>query len=107
MTPEKIVQNKIVDYLNKLANDGLPVFVERRNAGGFSYKTGIPDLYASINSIHVEIEVKRPGGELSIMQQKYRDKCFKRRMIWACFDNIDDCIILVNKLLSINIPKLF
>ena len=58
MTPEKKVQNQIVNYLNELQTNGFPVFVERRNAGGFSYKKGIPDLYASVNGLHIEIEVK-------------------------------------------------
>ena len=65
MTPEKRVQNKIVDYLHALEDEGFPIFVERRNAGGFSYKKGIPDLYAVINGQHVEIEVKRESVESS------------------------------------------
>lgn len=89
MTPEKIVQNNIVDYLNRLANEGLPVLVERRNAGGFSYKKGIPDLYAIINGIHLEIEVKRPGGQPSMMQLKYADKCRAKNIPWICADNVE------------------
>ena len=89
MTPEKIVQNSIIDYLTKLQKEGLPVLVERRNAGGFSYKKGIPDLYAVINGIHLEIEVKRPGGTPTVMQLKYLDKCKARNIPWICADNID------------------
>ena len=55
MTPEKKVQNSIMDYLKQLDKDGLPVMVERRQAGGFSYKMGIPDLYAVVNGYHLEI----------------------------------------------------
>lgn len=99
MTPEKKVQNQIVNYLNELQTNGFPVFVERRNAGGFSYKKGIPDLYASVNGLHIEIEVKRPGGQLSIMQQKYRDKCQRLNMLWICCDNIEDCKSFISKIL--------
>ena len=100
MTPEKRVQNEIVAYLHKLEDEGMPIFVERRNAGGFSYKKGIPDLYAAINGQHVEIEVKREyGGELSTMQLKFRDLCEKRKIIWICAKSVDDVKKLVEKLL--------
>ena len=53
MTPEKKVQNEIIKYLKSK-----DVFFERRQAGGFSYKKGIPDLYAVIDGMHIEIEVR-------------------------------------------------
>lgn len=93
MTPEKIVQNAIVDFLNSRQKAGEPVFVERRNAGGFSYKKGIPDLYAVINGIHLEIEVKAPGGRLSTMQEKFRDKCKRLGIRWCCHDNVEEFIV--------------
>lgn len=92
MTPEKKVQNDIVDFLHKKEKEGYPVFVERRNAGGFSYKKGIPDLYAVINGIHLEIEVKAPGGSLSTMQEKFRDKCKRLHIRWCCHDDVNDFI---------------
>lgn len=92
MTPEKKVQNAIVNFLNAKQKEGEPVFVERRNAGGFSYKKGIPDLYAVIDGIHLEIEVKRPGGTMTTMQEKFRDKCRKLHIKWCCVDNLDEFI---------------
>ena len=89
MTPEKIIQNAVIDYLKKLQQHGYNVYVERRQAGGFSYKMGIADLYAVINGRHLEIEVKRPGGELSTMQEKWRDKCKMLCIDWICVDNLD------------------
>ena len=102
MTPEKIVQNKIVKYLQSLASKGLPVYVERRQAGGFSYKVGIADLYAVINGQHVEIEVKRPGGTLRPMQEKWRDQCKAKNIAWFCVDSEDlsDLKEFVNKKLK-------
>lgn len=100
MTPEKRIQNKIVDYLNKLQMSGAPVFVERRNAGGFSYKKGIPDLYAVINGKHVEIEVKQPGGELEPMQEKFRQKCKRLNIMWVCATCVEDVDELVKGVCS-------
>lgn len=99
MTPEKRIQNKIVDYLNKLQSQGAPIFVERRNAGGFSYKKGIPDLYAIINGWHVEIEVKQPGGELEPMQEKFRQKCERLNIMWVCATCVKDVDALVDAIL--------
>ena len=90
MTPEKVIQNKIIAYLKKLEDEGKPVYAERRQAGGFSYKMGIADLYAVIDGKHVEIEVKRPGGSLRPMQEKWRDRCKAKNILWICCDDIDD-----------------
>ena len=89
MTPEKRVQNSIINYLKLLEKQGFPVMVERRQAGGFSYKMGIPDLYAVINGIHLEIEVKRPGRQLRPMQEKYKQRCIAKNIAYVCADNID------------------
>lgn len=101
MTPEKRVQNAIVEYLNELQRQGEPVFVERRNAGGFSYKKGIPDLYAVINSVHLEIEVKAPGNSPTTMQLKFRDKCKRLNILWICADSVDDVSQVVECLLKL------
>ena len=100
MTPEKRVQNNIVDYFHELQQQGELVFIERRQAGGYSYKKGIPDLYAVVNGYHLEIEVKKPGGELSSMQEKFRDRCFKLGILWVCADKVDDVKEFVKYLLT-------
>lgn len=100
MLPEKRVQNAIVNYLNALRDEGYPVFVERRNAGGFSYKKGIPDLYAVVNGVHFEIEVKAPGEHLKTMQEKYRDKCKRLNMLWICAEDLLAVKEIVSKLLQ-------
>lgn len=99
MTPEKIVQNAIIDYFVKLENEGLPIMHDRRQAGGFSYKKGIPDLYAVVNGRHIEIEVKRPGGSQSSMQIKYQLKCKMLNIPYVCADCVEDVKKLVNSLL--------
>lgn len=71
MTPEKMIQSKIISYLSKLADEGHPIFYERRQAGGFAYKKGLPDIYVVYNGKHIEVEVKRTGGQLSPMQETW------------------------------------
>ena len=103
MTPEKVVQNKIIAYLKDLANQGKPVIVDRRQAGGFSYKEGIADVWASINGRHVEIEVKRPGGQLRTMQEKWRDRCIQANILWICCDDIN----IFKSFIKDNFPEIF
>ena len=96
MTPEKKIQNSIIDYLTKLEKAREPIFFERRQAGGFSYKKGIPDLYAVYYGIHIEIEVKAINGKLSTMQEKFEEKCKKLKIPYVCAKNVQD----VQKLLE-------
>ena len=90
MTPEKIVQNEIMSYFAKLKSLDLPIMYDRRQAGGFSYKMGIPDLYAVENGIHIEIEVKRPGGSLRVMQEKYKEKCEQLHIRYICASSVNE-----------------
>lgn len=98
MTPEKEVQNSIVKYINDLQKEGYCIYVERRQAGGVSYKKGICDLYVIFNSIHIEVEVKQEKGHLSTMQEKWRDKCKKLNIPWVCCYNLEDFINFINDL---------
>lgn len=90
MTPEKRVQNEILKYLKQLKDNDKPIFYERRQAGGYSYKMGIPDIYVVYNGIHIEIEVKAPGGHLSVMQEKFRDRCKQLNINWVCVESIEE-----------------
>ena len=40
MTPEKIIQNKIIAYLKKLEKEGKPIYVERRQADEYAVNLG-------------------------------------------------------------------
>lgn len=91
MTPEKNIQNGILRFLKSLEQEGLPIFSQRRQAGGFSYKKGLPDVYCVINGKHVEIEVKRPGGQLSSAQETWRDKFHHLGIERFCFDSVEEC----------------
>ena len=98
MTPEKIVQNKILNYLKQLKDNNEPIFYERRQAGGFSYKKGIPDIYFVYNGIHVEVEIKQENGSLSAMQEKFRDMCKQNNIIWVCAKDISDIESIIESL---------
>jgi len=103
LTPEKKVQNSIINFLKKLKDDGKPIFYERRQAGGFSYKKGIPDLYCVYYGYHIEIEVKAENGELSVMQEKFRDMCAKNKIFWICSNSLEDFKIKFERIESIYI----
>lgn len=101
MTPEKYIQNDICKYLKSLEDKNLPVFWERRQAGGFSYRKGIPDLYAVINGIHVEIEVKAPGGSKSSRQEAFERMCKNHSIVYICTDNVKEVKKLIQNLLNL------
>lgn len=70
MTPETKVKNAICKFL--LTHEGL--YLERRQAGGFSYRTGAPDVWFVYRGRHVEVEFKAPGGTAGSLQLKHEDK---------------------------------
>ena len=70
MTPEKQVQNKIIGFLKTLSD----CFVERRNAGGFGYHAGVPDVWFVYRGRHAEVEVKAPGGTAGSLQLKHEER---------------------------------
>lgn len=98
MTPEKEVQNAIINYFKKLNDSGIKNYVERRQAGGFSYKMGLPDLWVTIFGKHIEIEVKRPNGKLRATQQKWEKRFKELGAIYLCADSVIDVIDLIEKL---------
>lgn len=105
MTPEKIVQNAIVSYFTDLANAGYPVYIERRQAGGYSYKMGIPDLYGICKGRHIEIECKAPGKELRPMQEKQKQKFEKVGAFYICADSLDDVKVAMLQEFNISLKK--
>lgn len=74
MTPEKSVQNKIVNYIKSLQDSGVKIEYFRRQAVGGSYHSGLPDLYAVYNGHHIEIEVKSAVGDVRNLQLKWEER---------------------------------
>ena len=102
MTPEKRVQNAICNYLKQLEDAGYPLYHERRQAGGYSYKMGIADLYAVFDGHHIEIEVKRPGGERSSMQYVWERRAIACGMLYICAESVDEVKTFFNDHFNIN-----
>ena len=99
-TPESKVKKKIHDYLTKLEKEGKPVYHEVREAGGLTYKKGLPDLWVVVNGLHFEIEVKAEDGRRSTLQYKWEEIFRKRHIIYACVNSVEEVAILVNVLLD-------
>ena len=74
MANETLVQTKILKYLTELENKKYPVWHERRQAGGFNYKKGIPDVYFVFLGLHIEVECKGIGGTPSVKQLEFERK---------------------------------
>lgn len=70
MTPEKSIQNDILKFLKQVPN----LYFERRQAGGLSYRSGIPDVWFVYRGLHVEVEVKAPFGTAGSLQLKHEEK---------------------------------
>lgn len=98
MTPEKEVQNAIMNYFDKLKQLGINNYVERRQAGGFAYKLGLPDLFVVIFGLHIEIEVKQPGGEVRATQEKWARRFTELGAHYICADSVDTVKKYITKL---------
>lgn len=71
MTPEGKVKKSITDYFDRLIKGGTPLHYEIRQAGGFNYHAGRPDIWCVYNGRHIELEIKREkGGVASPLQIK-------------------------------------
>lgn len=103
MTDEQLIQNKTIKYLKKQQSLGLPLYFEKRQAGGFSYKMGLPDLYFVINGYHFEIEFKTSTKKIQLRNtQLYWLKYFNSINVPTIIENdwltikafIDNAIVL-------------
>ena len=88
MTPEKKVQNEIIKYFEDLAKKGHNVRIERRQAGGLSYKKGMADLWAVYDGKHIEIEVKKPNGKRTPMQEKWEFMCNQINILYCLANSL-------------------
>lgn len=87
-TPEQKVQNKIERYLKSLQKQGVPLFFEKRQAGGFTYRKGLPDMYIVLYGKHIEIEIKAKDGKISTMQEMWQRRFKEVYKIPCCV--VDD-----------------
>lgn len=96
ITPENKVKNAIIKYFKTLQDKGLPLFYERRQSGGFSYKKGLPDMYFVYKGVHVELELKAENGSPSSMQlmwqRKFRELYHIEDYIVSSVDEVKEII---------------
>lgn len=90
MKTESQILRSISEYFKQLKLHGYPVHIERRQAGGFNYKSGIPDLFVVYNGYHIEIETKTEIGELRSMQEIYKKYFENINVIYICARSLDD-----------------
>lgn len=90
MAQEQKIQDKIIKYLEKLDKENEPIFWEKRQAGGFTYRIGLPDLYIVYYGKHIEIEIKAPDGKRSSAQIKWEMKCKQRLIKYGCVKTVEE-----------------
>lgn len=65
---EKTIENQIKKWLDQQGYWWMKVH------GSMYQKAGVPDIIACIDSVFVGIEIKRPGGKVSALQQLQIDE---------------------------------
>ncbi len=68
---EKTIENQIKRYLDRLGVWYMKVH------GSMYQKAGVPDIIACVDGVFVGIEIKRPGGKVSALQQLNIDEINK------------------------------
>ena len=76
----------ITAFLRKEMKAGHCYF-ERRQAVGFSYRKGIPDLWFAKHGKHYEIELKKTKGSRSTLQYHYEQTFKKIGCEYACINS--------------------
>lgn len=100
MKNELKLQTRIIKWLKELEGNHLPIYYEKRQAGGYMYHTGLPDLFIVINGQHIEIELKSRYGHRSTMQLKW-EKIFTTVGIeYHCVKDFDEFKKIVEEHLS-------
>ena len=92
LTPEKKIQNKIIDFL-KTHKD---LYYERRQAGGYSYRAGLPDIWFLFKGTHVEVEVKADKGFPSPLQVAKEIELKNAGCLYWRGTSVDDFIAFFN-----------
>lgn len=88
-TPEKKVQEQIEKYLKPYTYEyGGPVYLQRRSPSDPTYKNGSADLFCVIHGVHIEIEVKAPGGTRRPDQERWERICKQIGAPYIVCDNL-------------------
>ena len=99
-TGEASLTEKVIEYLDQLKKEGLPLYYEHRSgSGGFNYKKGVPDFFIVLNGVHIECELKTLTGKLSTMQEKFKWRCaVEWHMLYCCPRTIKEFKEFINNI---------
>lgn len=70
----RLVQKPILKFLKEYQAKDPSLEFFRREAGGFAYKKGLPDLWILYRGVHVEVECKDEDGEPDPLQLKWEER---------------------------------
>lgn len=82
---ETAITKKIIEYLNSLPK----CKAIKRHLGGYG-SNGEPDICGCLDSIHLEIEVKRPGNKPTPLQQERIKEWLEAGAISGVVYSVDD-----------------
>ena len=91
---EKEIQSKIVQWINRQPG----MFVIKTHATAYS-QVGIPDLICCVKGRFVAMEVKRPGGTTSKIQQLMIQKIISANGIAGIVHSLDEAIELIGRVM--------
>lgn len=74
MQSEKSLQTRIMAACKRKEKECPYFYYERRIAQGIGYRKGLPDMFLVYRGIHVEVELKREDGHLSVLQEVRRKR---------------------------------
>lgn len=83
--PEQKVQNKIIKFLKDK-----DIYYEKRQAGGFTYRSGLPDVWFIYKGKHVEVEVKSATGGRSPLQIKWGDYFIQHNTLYTYVNSFEE-----------------
>lgn len=86
-----------MEYLKALKDSGVNITYAKREALGFSYKDGIPDVYFDTPNYHCEMELKAPDGKPSSIQLKWELLCKRKGQPYLRSHNYKEIVEFINK----------
>lgn len=86
---EKEIQNKIIQYLNKIGAYTIKTISTNRN--------GCPDVICCLNGKFIALEVKTNNGVVSKLQEYHQEQIKKSGGIAAVVRSVDEVRNIINK----------
>ena len=97
MTSERAIVKAILAYLN-----GLPNCLARKRWGGGMGVAGDPDIDACIRGRSLQLEVKRPGEQATLLQQKRLEEWHRAGAIVGTVHSVGEVKSILRGFLTID-----